>query len=163
MGPRGHGPPVMMHAWAAGPSGRAAVSNSVCSPSFSARAANFGQIARDSTTRSGSTRRGRTTTLLNGGLVVPGPPPISPSQTHIRSPSPALRPGWSLSLSCSCAVLLLWVACRRRSLLLCDTFRFPFDSPLTPPLPPGSRQIRADHRAAARQKQDRAVSLALCC
>lgn len=30
------------------------VSNSVCSQSFSARAANFGQTARDSTSRSGS-------------------------------------------------------------------------------------------------------------
>lgn len=30
-----------------------------------------------------------------------------------------------------CTVLLLGVACRRRSLLLCDTFRFLFHSPLT--------------------------------
>lgn len=85
-------------------------------------------------------------------------PPCQPRHAHpIASP-------WSLP--CCCAVLvLLGVACRRRSLLLCDTFRFQFDSPLTDASSTNRHptKVRADHRAAVRQGRIAQSSLVLVC
>lgn len=119
------GPGGMVHprhdALLAHPGGQL-VSNSVCSQSFSARAANFGpnrprlDISIRLSTELDSTRleSGRTATAT-----------LTDRRVCVVSQLPHL-----ILVAVVCTVLLLGVACRRRSLLLCDTFRFLFHSPL---------------------------------
>lgn len=142
MGPRGPwSTPVMMHCWPILEGSLSPIPSAVNHSRLEPRT-----LAKPPATRHldpafelDSTRRGQNSNSNSNG------------PTGLRG---LAAPSHLILVAVVCTVLLLGVACRRRSLLLCDTFRFLFHSPLTSSsatrLP---TKIRADHTRHGRIAQ----------